>query len=391
VIDPPLTPLDVASGMVLGLDETIAPLEPGTWASARGPLDAMAASILPGLRRPPCMVSFSGGRDSSAILAVACRLARQEGLALPVPATIHFSGAPDADESDWQEQLLKELGVTDWWRDTVTHELELLGTMATTQLRRYGVRYPPNTHFHQPIIEAARGGSLITGAGGDELLSPHEWARVSAVVARAASPRPKDILRLAVAYGPSRMRGFVLAHRSVYDTPWLTKTAFHRLRAEGASWLAGQPVRFDDHLRRWWWRSRYLHAGQSSLELHAMDADVKVISPFMDPGVLDAVAGARLGVGFESRTDAMRWMFGDLLPERVLARKTKAGFDDPLDGPMTREFIERWSGDGGFDPELVDVEALRRQWRAGPADIRSLCLLQSAWLAAQLPSQPPRA
>jgi Asparagine synthase len=388
VIDPPLTPLDVASGMVLGLGKDIAPLDP--CAGEISPLEAMATSMLAALRRQPCLLSFSGGRDSSALLAVACQVAHQEGLPLPIPATIHFSGAPDADELDWQEQLIRELGITDWWRVTVTDELELLGPMATAVLRRHGLRYPPNTHFHQPIVEAARGGSLITGAGGDELLSPHEWARASAVVGRAVSPRPKDTVRLAVAYGPRRLRGFILAHRALDDTPWLRPAAFRQLRADAAGWLADQPVRFDDHLRQWWWRSRYLHIGQTSLELLARDADVFVLSPFMDPGVLDAVAAARRGMGFESRTVAMRWMFGDLLPERVLSRNTKAGFDDPLDGPATREFVAHWSG-GGIDGELVDLEALRGQWRAGRADIRSLCLLQSAWLAAQLPSQPPRA
>jgi hypothetical protein len=388
VIDPPLSPLDVASGMVLGKEESIAPLTPG--ASSARPIDAMAASILPALQRPPCLVSFSGGRDSSAILAVACRLARQEALPLPVPATIHFSGAPDSDELDWQEQLIRELGLTDWWRLTVTDELELLGPMATAVLRRHGLRYPPNTHFHQPIIDAARGGSLITGAGGDELLSPHEWARASAVRARVASPKPKDIVRLAVAYGPRRIRGFILARRALDDTPWLRPAAIRQLKANAATWLGDQPVRFDEHLRGWWWPSRYLHIGQSSLELLARDADVLVLSPFLDPGVLEAVAGARGGVGFESRTAAMRWMFGDVLTERVIGRTTKAAFDDPLDGPATREFVARWSGDGGIDDELVDLEALRRQWRAGGADIRSLCLLQSAWLAEQLPSQPPR-
>jgi hypothetical protein len=389
VIDPPLTALDVACGMVLGKDDSIAPLEPGS--APLSTADAMAANILTGLQRPPCFVSFSGGRDSSAILAVACRLARRHGLPLPVPATIRFSGAPDADELDWQEQLIQELELTEWWRLTVTDEFELLGPMATAVLRRHGLRYPPNTHFHQPIIEAARGGSLITGAGGDELMSPHEWARVSAVLARAASPRPKDAVRLAVAYGPRRLRGFVLAHRALDDTPWLRPAARHQLRADAARWLADQPIRFDQHLRQWWWPSRYLHVGQSSLELLAGDSDVLVLSPFLDPGVLEAVAVARGGVGFESRTIAMRSMFGDVLPERVISRTSKAGFDNPLDGPATREFVARWSGDGGVVGELVDVEALHRQWRTGDADIRSLTLLQSAWLAAQLPSQPPRA
>ena len=61
--------------------------------TAATPRAAFEAAILPGLRRSPCLVSFSGGRDSSAVLATATAVARREGLPLPVPITHRFPSA----------------------------------------------------------------------------------------------------------------------------------------------------------------------------------------------------------------------------------------------------------------------------------------------------------
>src|SRR6185503_3688944 len=58
-------PLETAAGVVLG----VAPRR-RLPASAGGPLAALERAVLPALRRSPCLVSFSGGRDSSAVLAV---------------------------------------------------------------------------------------------------------------------------------------------------------------------------------------------------------------------------------------------------------------------------------------------------------------------------------
>ena len=76
-----LSPLEVASGLVFGL------LPAAEAAPAAGPpedpLEALEAAVRPALERSPCVVSFSGGRDSSAVLAVATQVARREGLPLP--------------------------------------------------------------------------------------------------------------------------------------------------------------------------------------------------------------------------------------------------------------------------------------------------------------------
>ena len=94
------TPFDIASGTVLGVGPPTLRAVPPV---APDPLAALGRAVLPALRRPPCVVSFSGGLDSS-VLAVAVRMARWEGLPDPVPVTWRFTGAPRADESSWQTE-----------------------------------------------------------------------------------------------------------------------------------------------------------------------------------------------------------------------------------------------------------------------------------------------
>ena len=84
------------------------------------PREALERAILPALLRPPCLVSFSGGRDSAAVLAVATALARREGLPAPIPATNVFPAADDSDETAWQELIVRHLGLSEWVRTRAT-------------------------------------------------------------------------------------------------------------------------------------------------------------------------------------------------------------------------------------------------------------------------------
>ncbi len=81
------TPLEIASCSVTGSHR-----EDATGAGARGPRapaltarEAIERAVLPALQRQPCLVAFSGGRDSSAVLAVAALVARRPGWRSPSP------------------------------------------------------------------------------------------------------------------------------------------------------------------------------------------------------------------------------------------------------------------------------------------------------------------
>jgi asparagine synthase (glutamine-hydrolysing) len=111
---------------------------------APSPQAALEQSILPALARPPCGVSFSGGRDSSAVLALAAGLARREGLPLPIPVTNRFHHAPRADETAWQERVIEHVRPADWVKLDFTDELDVVGPFATGALRNHGLLWPCN-------------------------------------------------------------------------------------------------------------------------------------------------------------------------------------------------------------------------------------------------------
>src|SRR5262245_66597824 len=95
------TALEIASGRMYGEYRASADLPAPSRQRGPNPLAALEKAVLPALRRPPCLVSFSGGRDSSAVLAAATRAAGREGLPPPIPITLRVRNAPMAEESEW--------------------------------------------------------------------------------------------------------------------------------------------------------------------------------------------------------------------------------------------------------------------------------------------------
>ena len=110
--------------------------------------------------------------------------------------------------------------------------------------------------------------------------------------------------------------------------------------------------------------------------------DVAMMSPLLHPDFVHAIArdGGVLGRG--TRTDVLRLLAPDLLPDQVLARTTKAAFTLCYLSCHTREFAARWTG-AGVDSELVDPEELRRMWLSDRPPAPTAALLQSAWAAEQ--------
>jgi asparagine synthase (glutamine-hydrolysing) len=76
----------------------------------------------------------------------------------------------------------------------------------------------------------------------------------------------------------------------------------------------------------------------------------------------------------------MTELFGDLLPEPVLARTSKASFGGVFWGQASRRFAQEWDGTG-LETSLVDAEALRAEWLAPVPVYGSALPLHAAWLA----------
>ena len=375
----PLTPLEISAGLIFGFtppEQLPTPAEAGT------PIEALERAILPALLRPPCLVSFSGGRDSSTILAVAVRLARREGLELPVPATNRFPQAEGSDESVWQERVIVHLGLTEWLRLEFTDELDTVGPVAMRALRKHGPRTPFNAHFHTPLFEEALGGSLVTGIGGDEALGVQRWARAANVLAGKVRPRPRDVLSVGLAAAPKPLRRAVLARRDTpIVLPWLRPKAQQEVWSRWVATVASQPLRWQGRFA-WYRRLRYIRLGLETLDLLARDYRAEVRHPFVDAGFAAAIAALPREDRFLGRTAAMRELFGDLLPQEVTARRSKSIYDLAFWTSHSRRLVQGWDGNT-VDPELVDPEALREEWAKPNPDSRSLLLLQQVALAAE--------
>ena len=367
--------VDLLANLLFGRDDERRSLPA---ADGRGARAALEAAVLPALARPPCLVSFSGGRDSSAILAVAVEAAREHGLDEPVPAILRFPGVPETDETAWQEEVLEHLGVRHREVIELGDELDALGAAATGLLRSDGLRWPANSYVHAPIVERARGGAMLTGAGGDELLGTRAARHVLLLRGRAR-PRPRDLRAMATPLAPRRLRARVVRARTP-AAAWLTPAGADRLRRALGEDEVAWPHRWDRSIEHWH-GSRAFAAVDSAFAPMATVHDVMVVNPFLSPPVLAALAAEGGPTGFPDRTTAMRRLFGDLLPEPVLSRGTKAEFTGALWGPRTRAFAEGWTGEG-VDATLVDPSALRREWLSERPSFQTALLLHSAWLSA---------
>lgn len=369
----PLTPLEVACGIVLGPGAPAAQPHDGST-----PIAAFERALLEALLRPPCLVSFSGGRDSSAVLAVATRVARREGLPLPIPATNRFPLVQSTDELVWQELVVARLGLSDWFRNDVEDELDCVGPVAVDVLARHGLLWPFNAFFHVPLLEAARGGALLTGIGGDEALGGSRWARASSVLSGRARPRPRDALRIALALAPPPVRAPAIRRTLDVRMPWLRPASFQEVLDAFVAQESREPFGWATDFR-WWRMLRAWQVAERSLGLLAADVDVLLVHPFADPAFAGALAHLPRGRRFAGRSAAMESLFGDVLPASLLERGDKATFDGAFFNRHSRRLAASWDGEGA-DPAHVDEARLRETWSSPAPDARSFLLLQCAWL-----------
>jgi hypothetical protein len=374
-----LAPLEVAIACPLGPMEGTKPIKVPR-GPAPGPVEAMEEVLAEALARPPCLVAFSGGRDSSAMLALAARVSRERALPLPVPATELFKGDEATEEEEWQSLVIKDLGLADWCRIHIKPaELDLVGPVAAQVLSRHGLLWPFNTHFQVPVLEQARGGSIVTGVGGDEVGILSEAARAERILARQEHVSPgRAMAVVGLALAPRWLRELVYWRRYHHDLPWLTPRGQRLARRAFAREEAEEPFGFDWALEQLW-RSRYLQVSRASYQVVSSSFDVAAFHPFTDPRVLTALAASGGFPGFGTRTALVRSLFGEVLPSRLVTRPTKASFTRQAFSAASAEFAKAWSG-GGVPHDLVKADWLRDAWMGPRHDGRTATLLQAAWL-----------
>ena len=374
-----LSPVEIAAGVPLGEIPWNGPTSTAGAGEprARAVLESVVGSAL---RQGPTVVSFSGGRDSSAVLAVATHVARRDGLPLPVPVTLSFPGLEGADESEWQRLVLEHLRLPGRRVVRVHAQERLLGDLARASLGRHGLVWPANAHADVLRESLDRGTQLLTGEGGDEVLGTRRLTPWT--VARAAR-RPRNVQHLRELWGtvagPALPLGRLAGRNPWIDVvPWARGEARQALRADLAR-QARSPWRYDRataHLMR----RRVPAVLAHNLQVLAAERDLRLHHPLQHPDFVTALAQDGGSWGFRGRTDTMRFLFADLLPDALLARRSKASFNGSRFGEDERDFVTGWDGTG-IDDRLVDIDTLRRNWlSARPAGVTGP-LLHQAWLA----------
>jgi asparagine synthase (glutamine-hydrolysing) len=373
-----LSPLESALDDAIGVEREAPPL-PDVPPELR-PLQALEDAVRPALCRPPCFVMFSGGRDSSLVLAVALQVARREGLPLPIPTTQVFPEQPDTDETEWQELVLRHLGVRDRHVQVFHGELNLLGPAVRESIRRHGLVAPSGCHLVVPTFEEAAGGSVMNGMDGDGLFNGGSFARARAVLLGHERPTLRTPFIVARGLSPRRLREVIARRRDPNRLLWLRPDAQEELAALDAAEMATEPLSWPGYVG-WWARRRHVIGRRQALELLAKTHDVQIVQPLLDRRFAAAVAahGGRLGEGRRAR--ALKVVSEGLLPDEVLTRQSKADFTGANWSNDAREFIQGWDG-SGVPTDIVDPEALRAEWVTERPDVRTGLLLQTAWVAS---------
>ena len=378
----PVVPaLDVAIGHPVG---TVPPPVPPAHVEP-DPARALRDALRPALLRPPCVVAFSGGRDSSLLLAAAADLAARDGMAPPVALTFRYPGDPAADESSWQELViahLRDLGrPVEWVRRDVTTELDNIGPLTAPVLRAHGgPTYPPGLGNTILLAQHARGGCLVTGNAGDEVLGGHRAAVLRAVLRRRARGLTAADWRLAAACAAPVPVRRQLARREAGDAPWLRPGLRPAALAEATRGLAGRPLRWDRSV----WSTlapRATLIGNRTRTSVARDHGCELVEPLGAAVFVASYAAFGGRWGGITRAAGTRLLAGGLLPDAVIGRRDKAQFNASRFGATSREFARGWDG-CGVDDGLVDPVALRAAWLADAPPPSTAMLLQQAWLEA---------
>jgi Asparagine synthase len=373
-----LTRLEVITGWTAGIDPRapdIAEAEPQDH-----PVVALERALLPAVAAPPCYVAFSGGRDSSVLLALATRVARSGGFEDPIPLTMRFRGVPEGEESAWQLNVVKHLRLEDWKVVQQDADIDLVGEQWQRSVSDTGLQWPPSAHGLLPLQRAASGGSFVHGDGGDQVFAGWSRAAIIDAVARRRRLRLRDALGLIRAYGPPPMRRAIETRLAPTPAPWLVPAARRAWAAHQGRAHAAEPRTWPAFLR-WTRRERATFLMLETLERQSRLAGTTLITPFWDAAFLQALGrwGGRLGQG--RRTALMLGMFSGVLPDHVLKRTTKAHFTRAFFNEPTRGFARGWDGPVP-EPDVVMREPLRAAWLSDLPPNTSALLLQASWLLA---------
>lgn len=370
--------------VVIGYPGGAVPVPPPPGHVEPDPVRALRAALRPALQRPPCVVAFSGGRDSSLLLAVAADMAAREGLDPPIALTLRYPGDPAADETEWQELVVAHLRAAglpfEWVCRDVTTEVDFVGPLTAPVLRAHGgPTFPAGLGNTVLLTGCATGGSLVTGNAGDEVLGGHRATVLRTVVRRRGRGMGLDAWRHAAACAAPRPIRRRMGRREVDIFSWLRPAVRRAAVDDVMRRTAARPLRWDLSVYAAL-SSRAVAIGDATRRRVAADADCRLVEPLGAPGFVASYAAFGGRWGGITRAAGTRLLADGLLPDAVIDRRGKAYFHASRFGPVSRTFARSWRG-GGVDHDLVDAVALREAWLADVPPASTAMLLQQAWLA----------
>jgi hypothetical protein len=370
-----LTELEVASGVVMGKEATLGLTPDGSV----HPVEVLRNIARRLLATPPCVIAFSGGRDSSALLALFIDVARRDGLPEPIAITARWDEDAASNENAWQENVISSIGASHWEIIRPGTDLDLLGSEATSVLGQMGLMWPAPAYAFLPMVRHAAGGVFVSGEGGDEAFGLWPYGQLWATLRQHRAPGWGELKALTLGSCPPFVRRLWWRHKLPPYQDWLQPQAFRRVSRILAEELSNDPftwVKYQMANRQ----SRGTEISLRTFEALCATQGATYAGPFLDSTFLGALAawGGRFGVG--DRTAAMTSLFSEVLPGGVLGRRTKASFGGVFWGPASRQFAHDWDGSGLSD-ELVDREALRGAWLAPVPVYGAAIPLHAAWLA----------
>jgi asparagine synthase (glutamine-hydrolysing) len=329
-------------------------------------------------------VAFSGGRDSSLVLALAVDVARSRGLEEPAAVTVRYPHLPETDERDWQERVVAHLGVRRWETVDLADENALTGPNAREVLGVAGPYFPYAAHTALPVARLAAGATVLTGEGGDLLLSPHRaWAAAN-LLDRRGRAEPAAWRAAAAGLSPGPVRASRAAAHAVALRPWLTGEGAALARRRAAADASSEPLSWPAATRHIA-GLRALGRGLATLTAVYARAGAGVAHPLLDGGFVTALAGAYDRRGPLSRGRVVTDLAGHLLPPDVAFRQSKSDFTRALLSPDLRALVHAWDGVSGVDRALVRPDRLRAEWLRDRPSALSLQLLLEV-VAAMRPS-----
>lgn len=281
-----------------------------------------------------------------------------------------------AQEREWQDLVLRHLGMQTERIDGSTAR-DLLGPLGRHITGRFGPIWPPTMSDQLPLFDLAQDGTLLTGEGGDEILSGQRITPVVGVWRTRRRPDREVCAALAFALAPKWLRRVELRRAEMGQRSWLKPDALRQFNRQVRRDASDQPLRWDQAVRAAS-RTRSSVLGLRSLALVAAERGAALLHPFLQPEFVDAFAAMGGRLGLLNRREALEVLCGDLLPAELMSRTSKAVFNGPSFGPDSRAFIGSWNG-GGLPDDLVDPELVLAEWSKPMPHAGTMLLLQQAW------------